>query len=127
MIKLDLITNNLVLKILSLTVALILWFLVAAKKPAEQEFVVPLLFKNIPSGLRIAGTLPEKVNIRVIGPKLILLKLERQNMTITLDMQKLKEGPVSFTDIAKYLEIPSGLSLTRISPSKIEVKLIKDS
>jgi YbbR domain-containing protein len=126
MIKLDLITDNLVLKILSLTVALILWFLVAAKKPAEQEFVVPLLFKNIPAGLRIAGTLPEKVNIRVIGPKIILLKLERQNMKIVLDMQKLKEGPVSFTDIAKYLEIPSGLSLTRISPSKIEVKLIKE-
>jgi YbbR domain-containing protein len=124
MIRLDLITNNFALKIISLAVALILWFLVAAKKPAEQEFVVPITYKNIPSGLRVAGTFPETANILVIGPKLALLKLERQNITISLDMQKLKEGPVAFNDLAKYLDIPSGLSLIRISPSRVDVKLV---
>ncbi|MEI8356652.1 MAG: CdaR family protein [Deltaproteobacteria bacterium] len=126
MIRFDFVTNNLPLKILSLTFALILWFIVAVKTPAEQEFAVPLLFNNIPSGLRIAGAFPEKVNIRLVGSQMILHQFERQNKRLTLDMKKLEEGPVSFTEIAKYLEIPSGLSLTRISPSRIEVQLIKD-
>jgi hypothetical protein len=126
MIRLDFITNNFALKILSLAIALILWFLVAAKKPVEQEFEVPLKYKNIPSGLRIAGTFPEFANVRVTGSKLSLLKLERQNITISLDMQKLKEGPVAFNDLAKYLDIPSGLSLMRISPSRIDLKMAKE-
>jgi YbbR domain-containing protein len=119
------ISNNLVIKVLSLAVAFILWFLVTAQKPAEQEFPIPLLFKNIRSGLTIVRPHPEKIHISLTGSRMILRKFEKQKNVITLDMQNLKEGPVAFTDFTSYLEIPDGLSLTRISPSVVELRLIK--
>jgi len=122
----DFISNNLVIKVLSLAVAFILWFLVTAQKPVEQEFPIPLLFKNIQSGLTIARPHPEKINISLAGSRMILRKFDKQKVAITLDMQNLKEGPVVVTNFTSYLEIPDGLSLTRISPSVVELRLIKN-
>jgi hypothetical protein len=106
-------------------VAFILWFLVTAKKPTEQEFAIPLQFKNIQSGLTVARPHPDKIHISLTGSRMILRKYEKQKAAITLDMQDLKEGPVVFTNFGGYLEIPEGLSLARISPSIVELKLIK--
>ena len=125
MINRDIIANNLAIKVLSLMVAFILWFLVTAKKPAEQEFAIPLQFKNIQSGLTVARPHPDKIHISLTGSRMILRKYEKQKAAITLDMQNLKEGPVVFTNFGGYLEIPEGLSLARISPSIVELKLIK--
>jgi len=124
--KWDFITNNLVIKILSLLIAFILWFLITAKKPAEQEFPVSLHFANVPSGLSIARPLPSEINVRLSGPGLILQKLEKQKMAIKLDMQNLKEGPVTFYNLGRNLAIPVGLSLTRISPSSVDLKLVQN-
>lgn len=126
MIGWEFIKNNFAIKALSLTVAIILWFLVTTEKQTEQEFAVPLLLKNIPSGLRIVDRLPEKVDIRVAGPRILLPKLQWQKMSITLDLRNLKEGTVGFTDLSQYLEIPDGLHLTRIYPSAIELKLVQN-
>lgn len=126
MISWEFITNNLAMKVLSLTVAIILWFLVTAEKQTEQELAVPLLLKNMPSGLHIANHFPEKVDVRVAGPGILMTKLQWQKMTLTLDMQNLKEGPAAFTDLSQYLKIPDGLHLTRIYPSVIELKLVQN-
>ena len=122
----DFISNNLALKVLSLALAFLLWFLVTVQQPAEQEFPIPILFKNIQSGLTIAQPHPEKINVSLAGSRTILRKFEKQKVAIILDMQNFREGPVTFTDFNGYLTIPDGLSLTRISPSIVELKLIKN-
>jgi YbbR domain-containing protein len=121
----DFISNNLALKVLSLALAFLLWFLVTVQQPAEQEFPIPILFKNIQSGLTIAQPHPEKINVSLAGTRTILRKFENK-VAIILDMQNFREGPVTFTDFNGYLTIPDGLSLTRISPSIVELKLIKN-
>ena len=122
----DFISNNLALKVLSLALAFLLWFLVTVQQPTEQEFPIPILFKNIQSGLTIAQPHPEKINVSLAGTRTILRKFEKQKVAIILDMQNFREGPVTFTDFNGYLTIPDGLSLTRISPSIVELKLIKN-
>jgi YbbR domain-containing protein len=126
MISWRFITNNLAMKVLSLTVATILWFLVTAEKQTEQELAVPLLFKNMPPGFHIANHFPEKVDVRVAGPGILMTKLQWQKMALTLDLRNLKEGPAAFTDLSQYLKIPNGLHLTRIYPSVIELKLVQN-
>jgi YbbR domain-containing protein len=121
----EFISNNLAIKALSLAVACILWFLVTVQKPIEQEFPIPLLFKNIQPGLAIEQPHPKKIQIRLTGSRLILRKFEKQKATITLDMQNFKEGPVALTYFSSYLKIPDGLSLKTIAPSVVELRLIK--
>jgi YbbR-like protein len=122
----DFISNNLALKVLSLALAFLLWFLVAVQKPVEQEFPIPLLFKNIQSGLTIAQPHPEIIHVSLTGSITMLRKFEKQKVAIILDLQNFREGPVAFTDFTGYLAIPDGLSLTRISPAVVELKLIKN-
>jgi hypothetical protein len=122
----DFISNNLALKVLSLVLAFLLWFLVASQKPVEQEFAIPLLFKNIQAGLTIAQPHPDKIHVSLAGSMTNLKKFAKQKVVIILDMENFREGQVAFTDFTGYLTIPDGLSLTRISPSVVELKLIRN-
>ena len=125
MINWEFISNNLAIKALSLAVAFILWFLVTVQKPVEQEFQIPLHFKNIQPGLTLAQPHPKKIRISLAGSRIFLRKFEKQKAYITLDLQNFKEGPVAFTYFNSYLKIPDGLSLKSISPTVVDIRLIK--
>ncbi len=125
MIKWEILSNNLAVKILSLVVALLLWFLVTSGKEAEQDFPVELQFRNVPQGLSIAGQIPDKLVVRVAGPRILLLRLQEQKIKLSLDMRNYKPGTLRFTDLDRFLTIPDELHVRRIYPSSIEVKLMK--
>lgn len=115
--------ENWVLKILSLVFALVLWFFVIGERRLEVGYAVPLELKNVPQGMMVANEVPSLVDVRISGPRTLLMNLRPADINISVDLEDLQPGLTSFKRLEERLNIPSGLKVTRLSPSFVDVKL----
>jgi len=118
-------SNNLSFKLLSLLLAVALWVLATGAKDAERDLSIPLSLKNLPAGLSVASPLPGTVDVTVAGPKIRLLGLRSEEMSLSLDLKSLHEGTVTFSGMEKRLRIPPGITVMRLYPSVVDVKLVR--
>jgi YbbR domain-containing protein len=115
--------ENWVLKLLSLVFALVLWVFVIGDRQVEVGFSVPIEYINRPEGMMIANEVPNQVDIRLTGPRTLLMNLSPGDVSFSVDLVDLKPGLTSFKRLEERLDLPSGLLVTRISPSFVDVKL----
>ena len=62
---LSLLTDNLLLKLISLAFAVVLWIFVMGEQRHEVSHVVPVEYRNLPKGLMIANEVPDAVAVTV--------------------------------------------------------------
>lgn len=122
---LEKLTENWILKLVSLTFSLTLWFFVMGERKLEVGYSVPLEYENIPRGLMIANEVPTLVDVRVSGPRTVLMNLHPNDITISVDLKGLPAGISSFKRLEERLNLPSSVKVTRLSPSFVDVKLEK--
>lgn len=115
--------ENWILKLISLAFALVLWFFVMGESRTEVTHIVPLEYKNLPQGLMIASEVPTSVSIRISGPRSLQMNISPGDISLGVDLKDLSAGVTSFKRLEESLNIPSGLKITRISPSFVDVKL----
>ncbi len=118
-------SQNLFLKLLSLAFAVLLWFFVVLEDKVEKEVPAEIKIKNIPQGLILVKKPPEFVMVHVNGPRSILRNLERNPLTITLNLEDFGPGKHLIKIKAKYLNLPAGLKVIKITPPQIEIVLEK--
>lgn len=118
-----LLTENWTLKLLSLLFALILWMFIMGERRQEVGYRVPLELQNIPANLMIANEVPSMVDVRVSGPRTLLMKVSPNDISIAVDLTDLQPGLTTFKRLEERLNLPSGLRVTRLSPSFIDLKL----
>jgi YbbR domain-containing protein len=116
-------SDNWVLKLLSLAFALVLWFFVMGERKLEVGYTVPLELKSVPEGMMVANEVPSLIDVRLSGPRTLLMNLSPKDISISVDLADLKPGLTSFKRLEERLSIPSGVRVTRLSPSFIDVKL----
>ena len=117
------ILNNWVLKFISLAFAIVLWFFVMGESRLEVTYVAPLEYENLPEELMIASEVPTSVSIRINGPRALQANINPSDISLAVDLKDLSAGITSFKRLEESLNIPSGLKITRISPSYVDVKL----
>ncbi len=117
------ILENWLLKLVSLAFALVLWFFVMGESRMEVNHIVPLEYENLPEELMIASEVPTSVAIRISGPRALQVNLSPGDISLAVDLEGLSAGVTSFKRLEESLNIPSGLKITRISPSYVDVKL----
>lgn len=118
-----LLTENWTLKLISLVFALILWMFIMGERRQEVGYRVPLELRNIPAELMIANEVPSLVDVRVSGPRTLLMKVSEGDISIAVDLTDLQPGLTTFKRLEERLNLPSGLRVTRLSPSFIDLKL----
>lgn len=115
--------ENWLLKFISLAFAVVLWFFVMGESRTEVNHIVPLEYENLPESLMIANEVPTSVAIRITGPRTLQVNLSPGDISLAVDLTGLSAGVTSFKRLEESLNIPSGLKITRISPSFVDVKL----
>lgn len=119
-----LLTQNLPAKLISIVLALFLWFYAAWERNAVQDFRVALELKNLPAGLAVSGVKqPPQLDVSVAGPRILLKKLEYAPPAATVDLARAKEGATVFTGFEKLVKVPPGLTVTRVYPASVEIRL----
>ncbi len=112
------------IKLLSLGLALTLWFYVTSKGKTEITLSVPLELRNIPQALAIVGDVAGALDVRVQGQERVLRDItigKKVFGVLDLSMSSAGENivPISPDDIRR----PSGVTVMHLSLSEVKVKL----
>lgn len=111
------------LKLLSLLLALALWFAVSGEERTETSLHMGLEFVNLPGKMVITGEIPAELQVRVIGPRSIINKLFQTRLTQTIDLANYKSGPHTFYLGPNSFSFPRGVVVTRIQPNPLTLNL----
>lgn len=110
-------------KLMSLAAALVLWFFIMGERNLEVGYSVPLALKNVPPGMMVTNEVPSQVEIRLSGPRTLLVGLDAKSIAITVDLADLKPGLTSFKRLEERLTLPAGITVTRLTPAFLDVRL----
>jgi hypothetical protein len=118
-------TGNLPIKLLALALAVALWLMASEAKQEEMELALPIITLNRPAGLAVQSRIPPDIRVTVAGPKFSLRQIHPERTSIHLDLKGVGEGTVTFGAMEKRLRLPQGISVLRVYPANIEVKLVR--
>jgi YbbR domain-containing protein len=111
--------RNLGLKVLSVALAVLLWYLVAGQKQAERSLRVALEFQNIPEQLELIGEPPSTADIRVRGASGALGQLRTGDLVASIDVASARVGRRMFHLTADDVTVPTGVRVLSVVPSSV--------
>jgi YbbR domain-containing protein len=111
------------LKLLSLLLAVALWFAVSGEERTETSLHMALEFANLPTQMAIVGEAPSELQVRIIGPQSIVNRLSESRLTQTIDLANYKSGPHAFYLGPSSFSFPQGVMVIRIQPNPVIVRL----
>lgn len=117
------ILTNWPIKLLSLAFALVLWLFVMGEQNTEVGYTVPLEVKNVPKGLIIANEIPGHVDVRLTGSRTLLANIQGPDLEVSVDLHDAKPGITTFRSLDERLNLPRSITVTRLSPSYVDIKL----
>jgi YbbR domain-containing protein len=117
--------GKLLLKLLSLLFAAVLWLFVALEKTDDLDLTVPVTFVRLPAGLLLKEPLPSRLQVRISGATILLMRQQFRPPSLTLDLAGVKAGKVSFTGLEQAIDLVPGLRVSRIQPAAIDLVIGK--
>ncbi|MBI4775786.1 MAG: hypothetical protein HY788_16710 [Deltaproteobacteria bacterium] len=116
-------TQNALLKVVSIVLAVILWMFVVGEERAEVGLSIPIELINLPPNLVITGDVERAVNVRVNGPRRLVRRLQTEPLHKTIDLSGVRDGNVFFEIVPDSLLLPHGVEVVGISPDTIGIAL----
>jgi YbbR domain-containing protein len=114
--------RNRFLKLLSLLLALALWFAVSGEERTETSLNMTLEMTNIPHNLMVTSEVPPAIQVRVVGSRSIINNLSQARLIQTLDLSGYKSGRHTFSLGPNSLSLPRGVQVVR-QPNPITLTL----
>lgn len=117
------ISEDLLLQLLAIVLALSLWVYVQAQQPQNLN-MIPLTIEEVSvewhtaDGYVVTAATESQADVTVRGTVDIINALQKSDVTINLDLSEYEPGQHTLTLIP---EIPNGITLYNVSPSTIEV------
>jgi YbbR domain-containing protein len=115
--------QNLPLKLVSLGLATVLWFVIAGEKTSEMGLSVPVELKNFPKDLELTGDAVNAVEVRLRASPSIIQSLGPQEVSAHVDLSGVVEGEHIVNLTADSIRLPFGVKVVRINPSTLTLNL----
>jgi YbbR domain-containing protein len=107
------------LKLISVAVALGLWFIVAGEETVERSLKIPLELRNSPELLVMVDVAPTMVDVRVRGRSGLLSQLSSTDATAMLDLSTAKSGRRQFSLTRNQVRVPFGVEVMEVYPGTV--------
>lgn len=113
--------DNLAVKLASLGLAALLWFVIAGEKTSERGVSVPVELQNFPKDLELTGDTVNMVEVRLRASPGIIQQLGPGEVSAQIDLKGVREGEhiVHLTDSA--IRVPFGVKVVKISPAILDL------
>jgi YbbR domain-containing protein len=112
--------HNFGLKIVSLMLAVGLWFAVARDPIAEVEIKVPIEFQNLGDNLEIDSASVTEAVVRVRGPERAIHQLTASDVHAEVSLAKVRPGERTF-DLSDRVHVPQDLEVVQIIPGQFRL------
>jgi len=110
-------SNKIFLKISSLVMGAMFWYLWSGIYPITRDVTVPLTFYNVPEGMVVACQDELAVQLRATRPA--FLALDAEQLIVHVDAHRFVEGPNGLTIGADSLFLPDNIRLVDYTPSNV--------
>jgi YbbR domain-containing protein len=120
-----LIFDNFLIKVVSFLVAVTLWLYVTSKGDVEVNFAVPLELRDVPSSLKVVGSVTDSVNVRLKGRQSAIRGLSQERVHVGVDLSEAKEGENHFLLSDENVLLPMDVEVVRIVPRTISLHLVR--
>ena len=115
--------GNLPLKVVSLVLAALLWFVIAGEKTSEMGLSAPVELQNFPKDLELTGDPVNAVEVRLRASPGIIQRLTPGDVSAHVDLVDAREGERIVHLTADAVRVPFGVTVVKISPSIITLNL----
>jgi YbbR domain-containing protein len=110
--------DNLPLKLVSLGLAVLLWFVIG-EKTSERGLSVPVELQNVPRELELLGEPTNVVDVRVRAAPSVIQRLTPGDVSARIDLSGVREGEHIVHLTADDIRVPFGVRVVKITPSII--------
>jgi YbbR domain-containing protein len=114
--------SNLALRVVSLLLALTVWFFVSAprrERVSERAFSAPLSIFGLRSELVITTAVPDSVSVRLRGRESDLRAVSSQNLEVPVDLKWATSGEAKITLRPQAINVPSEIEVVAIEPTTL--------
>lgn len=111
------------LKLAAIVLSTALWLFVMTSEKAEVVLAAPVEFDEIPAGLVVAGERPESVDVQLHGLRAVLARLGRDEVRAKVSLAGVRPGEVVIRLVPDQIAAPSGVTVIRVSPSRLRLTL----
>ena len=108
-------------KLLSIALGALVWFLVSGEQIVERALRIPLEFTNLPAQLELVGDTPTVVDVRVRGSSGALSRAVTGDLVAVLDLRTARPGKRLFPLTGADVRTPFGLEVVQIAPSSVSI------
>ena len=117
-------TENLWWKLLSLGIAIVLWYGFIGETEVEASVPVIVQYRNVPPDLEITSEPTQRLFLKLRGPTTRLEGTAFSTAALRIDLANVHApGEQTFTVDRRSLSLPPGVDLLRAVPSQVRVRL----
>ncbi len=119
--------RNLGSKLLSLAIALLVWFVLSGQRErvSERSYRIPLSVVNIPPRTLIASPLPGGVDVRLRGPFTALRQLQPERLEAVIDLLEAETGEKIYRLAPEDINVPPEVEVIALAPQEVRILLDK--
>ncbi len=118
--------ENLGLKIAAVLLSVALWFFATSRGQSEISIDVPLVFRNIPSGLEMIDNNIKTISLNIKGQERPIKNIKLSDIGVYIDLSKAKKGKSIYYVTRDNIKLPHGITVLNINPSSVKV-IIEDT
>jgi len=115
-------TTNIWLKLLSLLMAIALWFFVILSGRTEVTLDVPVKFINTPDKYEIVDY-PKSISLTIEGQEQLLKYLKPNDISIVLDISGARSGRSFYTISKENIKLSNSFLVTGIDPETVSLTI----
>lgn len=111
--------KNWILKLISLTLATMLWYFVVGEDQVDINMLVPIEIINLPTHLTISNQYKKDIEVTVRGPRSMIQELRNRNITRPVDLGSAISGTIVIKNDENSIPLPRGITIQRLQPTNI--------
>lgn len=111
------------LKLISLTLAIMLWYFVVGEDQLDITIRVPIEILNLPANLTISNQYKKDIEVAVRGPRSMIQELRNRIITRPVDLASAQPGTIVIKNDENSIPLPKGITVQRLQPTNITLLL----
>ncbi len=115
--------KNWILKLISLSLAIMLWYFVVGEDQVDIKIQVPIEIINLPADLTVSNQYKKDIEVSVRGPRSMILELRNRNITRPVDLASAQSGTIVIKNDENSIPLPKGITVQRLQPTNITLQI----
>lgn len=115
--------RNPYLKIFSLLLAIVCWYVIRSEEERVKDFSVPLEYVNLSPSLDLAGRVVDTVDVRLRATEPVLRTITADNLSARIDLSRAPLGEQYVQITPEMIRAPGGAQVARIDPDRIGLRI----